>query len=514
MWLMVVGAVLVCGQPYAGQVDTVGGTTYDWWCVGPRSASLVNSPDYGLHVTWMYSAELSTSFTDRNMRYNFYDYATSGWNWIDPDFMQSGVNVFAEKSGYGNLGADPTTGCAIISRHSGSPTHPGVARDIAPGAGIFEYADGTPIADGYQLPPIAVGQGGVIHQLGITTASGLGYTRVALWPDYEPVVNGFEPGTVYPSHAIAASKVSPKVFVCWSDNGDPVSRAYWRLSEDGGVTWGTGTELVAPPAFGTDTTTSFHITSLFPFYDQQDRIHVVASVIPVIRDTAFILPAEIWHWMDGTWTEIHRADCAPEHLLGDVGTNATYADRPTMGEDPSGNLFVAWEQFDSSNVEPVNGLLRAGVWLCASTDNGATWSPGYKATPRDAHSYRFPCVVDWNTFSPAIAVTYLMDLTAGFGVMGQHPLDNNYVICHFWEWAPAIQDWRTPRLDAGFRMWPNPAGRELNISGGQRLVLLDVAGRERANLHEGTNNIGALPPGVYVVRDEATRLSRKLVVRP
>ena len=319
---------------------------------------------------------------------------------------------------------------------------------------------------------------------------------------------------MYPSHAIAASKVSPKVFVCWSDNADPVSRAFWRLSEDGGVTWGTGTELVAPPAFGTDTTTSFHITSLFPFYDQHDRIHVVASVIPVIRDTAFILPAEIWHWTDGTWTEIHRAGCAPENLLGGVGTNATYADRPTMGEDNTGNLFVAWEQFDSSNVEPVTGLLRAGVWLCASIDGGATWRTSYKATPRDAHSYRFPCVVD-RVDGPfdGVPVMYLEDLTAGFGVMGEHPLENNYIICHFFV-PDAIMEAHAPRIDARFRMWPNPAGRELHISGGQRLVLLDVAGRERAKLREGTNNIAMLSPGIYVVRDEQTRVSRKLVVRP
>ena len=45
-------------------------------------------------------------------------------------------------------------------------------------------------------------------------------------------------------------------------------------------------------------------------------------------------------------------------------------------------------------------------------------------------------------------------------------------------------------------------------------MLLDVAGRERMKLHDGTNDIGMLSPGIYVVRDEQTRLSRKLVLRP
>jgi len=287
------------------------------------------------------------------------------------------------------------------------------------------------------------------------------------------------------------------------------------MSEDGGTTWGTGTELVAPPAYGADTVTSFHITSLFAFYNQQDRIHVVAGVIPVVRDTAFILPAEIWHWTNDTWTEIHRAGCAPENLLGGVGINATYACRPTMGEDNSGDLFVTWEQFDSSNVEPATGLLRAGVWMCASTDNGATWGRSYRVTPPDAHSYRFPCVVDKvdDPFA-GVPVMYLEDLTAGFGIMGEHPLENNYVICHLFVPDDAILEAHAPHVELRLRVWPNPASQTLHVAGGRRLKLLDVAGRVLGNLHEGTNDIAALPPGIYIVRDEATRLSRKLVVRP
>src|SRR5512143_2623126 len=90
-----------------GAVDTIGGTTYDWGANGPALRMLVRVPGMGVHALFMYSADMSnTAFPDRNMRYNFYTDSISAWNWNDPDFMQSGVNVFAERTGYGCLAAD------------------------------------------------------------------------------------------------------------------------------------------------------------------------------------------------------------------------------------------------------------------------------------------------------------------------------------------------------------------------------------------------------------------------
>ena len=518
--------------PLLGTIDTVGGTTYDWWANGSRWPSIVNSPGYGTHVTWMYSAELSgTTYPDRNMRYNFYDNATSAWNWIDPDFMQSGVNVYAERSGYGNLGADPSTGVAIIGRHGGSPIHPSLARDIAPGAGIFEYAEGTPTWDNYQWPPLAVGQGSVIHQFPITAAYLLGYARVATWPTYDAVVGGFDPGTTFPTHAIAASKVSPKVYTCWTDNVAPVSRAYGRLSEDGGTTWGGVTELVAPPGFGGDTVTSYHITSLFPFYDQNDGLHVLANVMPVVNDTGYIIPAEIWHWMNGTWTEIHRATCAPTNLLGGVGYNAMYACRPSMGEDASGNLAVCWEQFDSANVEPVTGFIRADIFATASTDNGVTWAPAKKLTDAGTHSCRFPSMVDWITNND-VQILYLLDLTAGFAVQGEHPGENNYALVQHVPLPALIGVSEGPNVvptRTELSVTPNPVGNRALISyavphsGNVSLVVYDAAGRpvqtlvnsqRAAGRYTATLNAANMANGVYfyTLSSGKTSVSNKLTV--
>jgi hypothetical protein len=112
------------GQPnipsraLVGTLDTIGGTTYDWWTNGPRLRAIVNSPTYGVHALWMYStATTGTDFPDRNMRYNFFDAASHTWNWVDADYMQSGVNVFDKRAGYGSIDAEPATGNAIVGCH-------------------------------------------------------------------------------------------------------------------------------------------------------------------------------------------------------------------------------------------------------------------------------------------------------------------------------------------------------------------------------------------------------------
>ena len=101
-------------------MDTIGGTTYDWWSNSGAVRLLVNSPQFGIHAAWMSSVSGSgTTFPDRNMRYNFYDYSTRQWNWIDRDYMDGGVNMFTERTGYGNIDADDSTGMVSVVAHTG-----------------------------------------------------------------------------------------------------------------------------------------------------------------------------------------------------------------------------------------------------------------------------------------------------------------------------------------------------------------------------------------------------------
>jgi len=276
--------------------------------------------------------------SDRNMRYNFYDYNTRVWHWIDPDFMASGASVYAERSGFGNLQVEPGSGVAMVVAHTGTgiSLHPVLARDYEPGAGIFEFGSGP---DGFSSPVLATGGNGWAHiaLFDNENRGGVWYSRCTTWCEFEPPRIISEPG--FPSFNIAASSVSEKVVIVWVDSfgGDSI---YYLLSTDGGTTWSDTISLTPPPGYGGDTITSFSKLGPFPYFDRSDRLHFVVDVLPVVNDTARVVRAGIWHWCETNYR---------------------------------GGLYVAWEEFDSTNVEPLTNLLRANIWLAGSSDNGQTW---------------------------------------------------------------------------------------------------------------------------------------------
>jgi hypothetical protein len=507
------------GQPnippiaLVGSLDTIGGTTYDWWANGPSYRMIVNSPAYGVHALWMYSTATSgTDFPDRNMRYNFYDYSAHAWNWLDVDYMQSGVNVFDKRAGYGNLDADPATGNAIVGSHvagTGGIT-PRVARDFAPGAGIFEYADGEPVLGVCQWPPIAVGQDGQINIFPITDAYQMSYSRIAAgnFPTFETPMN-VDPSPGFPTHNIAASKVSSKVSLVWEISTDLPEDAYQMHSTDGGVNWSSVTTLDPPAAFGGETLTSYHISSLFPWYDAQDRFHIVANLIPVVRDTAWIIPSQIWHYCPDNspqWSRISIATCDPANLQASVGYNASYACRPTIGQDNDGNLYVAWEQFDSANVEQSTSRLRADIFMSGSTDNGVTWADtALKLTDAGTHTMRFPSIIDLAVDGGAedtVFVLYEDDSIAGFFIQTEGPATPNPVVVQkipggeIPHGVPGVAEHSAVPVQLATAAEPNPFGGRTHISyslpraGDVSLVVYDVAGRPVQTLASGRREAG------------------------
>ena len=517
-----------------GDLDTVGGTTYDWLSNGPIYRFICNSPAYGIHVLWMYSASMSgTSFPDRNMRYNFYDYSANAWNWIDPDFMASGVNVFTDRSGYGNLDADPVSGVAVCSRHYGGTTlSPGVARDMAPGAGIFEYCAGS---SGYLWPPLAVDQNSKFHlaMLDDPGRTSLFYNNIASWCNWGSAQQ-FIYDPLFPDQNIAVSKVSPKVCVAWVvNNSGAYSPAYYNISTDGGISWQGETQLPEPPAYGPDTTCSFHITSMFPFYDRHDRLHIVACVMPFVGGQGYVIPADIWHWSPDNspnWSRIRRATCDPNHLLASVGYNALYACRPSIGEDRYGGLYVTWEEFDSVNVEPATSLLRADIFYAQDNgDNGQTWNQAVKITDGGAGSRRFPSCIDYLS-DDSLWVVYEIDRIAGFYVQGQGAVTQNPIVVQ-----------KVP-VNVGIKAEPEPVPRALGLvarpnlfrqsvglnyalprAGTVQLTVYDLAGRPvkmlvngsaPAGRHVATWNGRGMAPGIYVARLCANGqvLTQKLVL--
>jgi hypothetical protein len=170
--MLVCAVALASAQGYIGRVDTIGGTTYDWWSNSGAVRLLVNSPQFGIHAAWMYSTATSgTTFDDRNVRYNFYDYSTRQWIWIDPDHMWGGVNVFVERTGFGVID-DDSAGRVSVAANTGSGLV--IARDAGPGQGIFDL---LPLP-GYHWPDMVIGDDGTYHVAMSSQNYTLSYGRI------------------------------------------------------------------------------------------------------------------------------------------------------------------------------------------------------------------------------------------------------------------------------------------------------------------------------------------------
>jgi len=490
----------------------------------------------------MYSAEMS-GHADRNMRYNFFDFAGGAWNFIDPaNFMNSGVNAFTARSGFGNLDVDPVTGVAYISCHQADG--PCVGRDVAPGAGLFGECPGAPAVTGLG-PSMSLTSSERVH-VALTDDSlfQLCYSRIDPWCTWStpvPLVPPSpEPG--FAGYICRASKTSQKVLVTWvHDSLSGPAQGWYRQSTNDGMTWDTAVQVPYPPAFtpGSETTASFYVAGFCPFLDHADDLHIVAVIMPMIGGIGYAVPVGIWHWFQptGIWSRIHRASA--ETLAAGVGYNALYAGRPTLCEGDPGELVCIWEEFDSLNPEPTTSLLRAEIRAARSLDNGGTWGGAVTLTEPSTGSMRFPAVAP-RMWGDTVWIRYELDECAGFGIApyAQGPITNNPIIVQrFVPWWFSIAEDRTcdPRVLSCVAL-PNPfAGAttlcyELPKSGCVRLSVSDAAGRTVRVLVDGVAQPGrhsvcwdgrgehgmALRSGVYFCNLETggKRLTRKVVLLP
>jgi len=310
----------------------------------------------------------------------------------------------------------------------GVPDSVTVARDMAPGVGIFEYCRGP---TGFHCPLADVNVSSSV-QVALADAcdSVMYFSRLSPWCRWDdPVRIPFpQPDPFCPSYNIAAQRSGDDVCLTWvySPAGFSQKPGFFRISTDGGVNWGPSTQLDWPDAYGGDTLASFHSSSLFPYYDKDGDLRIVAAVGPLVNDTNFILPAQIWHWKDEEWSLVHRAE--PESLRAPVGFNALIAGRPSLGEMVDDDFFCVWEEFEGTDVEPgPPARLRAVIKTSYSPD-GQYWSPAMLLSD-SGHgvSRRFPCIVD-QTADDTIRVVYIVDQHAGFAAFGEGPATDNPIV--------------------------------------------------------------------------------------
>jgi len=486
---IIVLIVLLFMMSYAqiGRVTTAGWTTVDWQFNGPvYTRCRVDPVANGVHICWI---------GQNSPMYNYYDFVTRTWNW------QGGMNPAPTISSLGGMDYDPLTGCAVILLNTtvGGNVTPCLARDLAPGAGLFEYISGPA---GYRGGPIGVNNNQAICCLLVRNDS--------LWSS----TNWSTPVLITPEnfggYNIAASKISNKVVVLWMCPEDSIQgRAFYRLSDNSGTTWQPAVQLPFPPSQGFVPT--YHISSLFAMFDNQDNLHIVASV----AETSRTIPCEIWHYCPTNpqpWTLAHHYDA--ETLNASVGYNAIFATRPSIVQNPTtGYFYVSWEQFDSLNYEPLTCLARADIWLAELTNNGQTVSRKGRITDPNTKSKRFPIV--GGVFNDTIIVNYLIDSIAGFSNLGQGPITNNPVVCQFRGRYDAIEEMDIAKntFNIIFETNPNPFTTHTAIryslptTNNVSLQIFDATGQ----LVKTLSNIRHQTSGIYsVIWDGRNNIGNKV----
>lgn len=497
-------AGLAGAQVLPGVVDTVGGTTFDNQNTGPSLRMAWRDPVNGVHVAWTYSAlPGGSNWPDRTMKYNFFDYAAGGWNWLDPDHMASGMNSQTRRTGYGSLDVDPAEGVAVITTHynvGGMPPNfaPTAVRDLAPGAGMFEEATGAPGLNGWFLPVTGVSSDRTVHLLLIKfqAEDNLCYSRSDPWGNWT-IPEAWYQGSAF-GHNLVASRSSDRVLATWVTGANAELALSYRLSEDAGTSWGPAVTLTPPPAWGGDTAAVCARGAGLAF-DEQDDWLLVTTVLSVVGDSAYQNPAQLWLYHSGaaTWFPVHRAEAAA--LAGRFGSHAAICDRPSVGINPAtGRLYVAWEQFDPDNAEPATDMLRADIWLAWSDDGAMSWSAPVALTEPDESSKRLPHLAA-DCSGDSLAVVWIQDLIAGFNVDEVGTASDNPVCIWQGRAVGIAEEPRPAPVRAGWRP-PAVARGMLRLPPGVPALLLDAVGRKVRPLTPGENDLSHLAPGVYFVR--------------
>jgi hypothetical protein len=295
---------------------------------------------------------------------------------------------------------------------------------------------------------------------------------------------------------------------------------HYRMSTDAGANWDAITTLTPPDAFGGDTGTVCALGAGLVM-DRNDNPLLVTTLVPLIGDSAYWNPAEIWMYDIGaaTWSKIHRAES--HNLAGGFGSNAAICGRASIGENPeNGRLYVAWEQFDSTNVEASTGLLRADPFI-SSSDDGLFWTEPFKLVATDQTSKRFP-VVARDCTGDSLAVFYLQDIIAGFNSENVGAVSNNPVCVWRGRGTGIAEKGHDPILSSEMGSGPVPShGRvfTFSIPAGSRLEVLDASGRlmphQTLSVERTASGVRldlrSMPPGVYLARC-GTRSARLVLV--
>lgn len=177
--------------------------------------------------------------------------------------------------------------------------------------------------------------------------------------------------------------------------------------------------------------------------------HIVWTALQGARDPRYGLllydyRSRILHWSASTGIDtvvVSRYQGAvpsePETFVR-TGANHTAVDWPQIGVSEDGDvLYVVYVGFSPNDVDPTNNISFGDIMGVCSTDGGNSWSDPQNLTNPDG-SYpgmddRYPSISPANNgagMEPGMDayIVYQADATAGSFVIGEEPLDWDYLV--------------------------------------------------------------------------------------
>jgi len=532
-----------------GPGDQVGTTWYDYQANGSYNQRVDLDDDGQAHIDW---TKMDGAQTTRQC----------GWNFRYDDFSYYGETP-ASPSWSGYVGIDVTRDAAVADQRTAICYHfnPGAGYygwlDIDGGNGWGSWPSGptSPEVGAAIWPYIAIAANGNIvmvtgdqdvneHHSFVTTDEGSNWT--ALFTDDScACLSQF----VRASDNTGSNKV---VYVNTSYITDSAAAGqldndvYYRLSTDGGVTWGSRTNITNYTP--SDTVRAY--CNVHAVFDNSDNLHIFWAGRMVTDN--YYDASNIYHW-DEVSGNIVKVNSPSTYYTsdwwitvtggGDFGAWRMPADQPQALVTADGNVHCFWHGNDDYNDFAADGYINGEIYYSVSVDNGATWSnymnltntrsPGAAAGACDDEDYFTvaPKTYDFGS-GEQIFLTYIEDKDAGAGVATtpEGVITDNPVRC--WVFPPpggVEENNTTLPVNIALNLYPNPTANGSSVSyaltrsGNMSLSLFDASGRLVTDVERGSKvagsynvdiNVRELANGTYfVVLDTPTgKVARSLVI--
>ena len=541
------------GVPYLGSSrgpgDIIGQTWYDFQSNGSYNQRIEIDGDGQAHIDWM---DLDASGTTRYC----------GWNFRYADGLYYGETQ-ASPSWSGYVGIDVTRDAAVADQRTVICYH------YDPGTGYYGWIDidggngwgawgsnmSTPAVVDAIWPYIAVANNGNIvmvtgdqiineHHGFLTTDEGLNWTSI-FDDDSCACLSQF----VRASENTGSNKVVivNTSFITDSIGGGQYDHdVFYRLSTNGGVTWGSRINLTNYQPYPVDSVRAYCNTHAI--FDNSDNLHIFWAGRMVTDN--YYDASNIFHWdeVSGNTVKVNSPSTyySSDWWItvtggGDFGAWRMPADQPQAAIDPAGNLYCFWHGNDDYNDYAADGFINGEIYVSISANNGATWcdyinltntrSPGAGPGACDDEDYFTvaPKTYDFGS-GEQIFLTYIEDKDAGAYVHTEGVATDNPVRCWVFPAPTGIEEHNaTVPVTTALNLYPNPAANgsavsyTLARSGSVSLNLFDAAGRFISNLDTGNKVAGTynvdidareLANGTYfvILDTEVEKVTRSLVI--